>query len=263
MVNRVWQHHFGQGLVKTANDFGKNGERPSHPELLDYLASEFIENGWHMKPIHRLILLSSTYRQSSNLSEAPIAATHDPDNRWLWRFNRRRLSAEEIRDAMLAASGRLNLKMGGESVLIPVDPELVNQLYKPSQWTVTRDAKEYDRRSIYLLAKRNLRLPFMEVFDQPVLQTSCGRREVSTHAPQALELLNGQTANRLADAFAERLTREVGPGHAAQVERAFWLAAGRPPTKQERNLALEFLKQQPLREFALALFNFNAFLYVN
>ncbi|MCI0534019.1 MAG: DUF1549 and DUF1553 domain-containing protein, partial [Verrucomicrobiales bacterium] len=263
MVNRIWQYHFGQGIVKTPNDFGANGDRPSHPELLDYLASAFVANGWRLKPLHRMILLSSVYQQASHSAEQPRAIETDPENRLLWRFNRRRLEAEELRDAMLATSGKLNVKAGGPSVLLPVDQELVGQLYKPSQWTVTGDSNEHDRRSVYLIAKRNLRLPFMQVFDQPMSQTSCSRRESSTHAPQALELLNGKMANELAAAFAERLQREAGSNPVEQIDRAYRLAVGRSPTKEEKSLALEFLKEQPLKEFALAMFNLNAFLYVN
>ena len=248
--------------MKTANDFGANGERPSHPELLDWLATELVKNGWRLKPLHRLMVLSGVYQQSSRSPNAGAAAKVDPENRLLWRFSQRRLSAEEIRDTMLAVSGRLNPKVGGPSVMVPVDKELVQLLYKPGQWEVARDATEHDRRSIYLMAKRNLRLPFMETFDQPALLTSCGRRESSTHAPQALELLNGRLSNELAAAFAERLEKETGGGRDRLVERAYWLAVGRPPTSQERSLAAAFLQEQPLKEFALALFNLNAFLYV-
>jgi hypothetical protein len=262
-VNRVWQAHFGKGLVETANDFGVNGARPSHPELLDYLADEFVRGGLRLKPLHRLIVLSSTYRQASRSPQARAGRAKDPDNRLLWQFPRRRLSAEELRDAMLAASGKLNLKAGGESVVVPVEKDLVDLLYDRGQWKVTADEREHDRRSIYLIAKRNLRLPFGQVFDQPDLQTSCPRREASTHALQALELLNGRAANRLAEAFAERLRREAGPDHARRVELAYRLTVGRPPTAAERALALEFLGSQPLREFALTMFNVNAFLYVN
>ena len=139
IVNRLWQHHFGAGLVKTVNDFGTKGDRPSHPELLDWLAATLVENGWRFKPIHRLILLSDTYRQSSlgRVSDPdPRVGGHDParddpENRLLWRFNRRRLEAEEIRDAMLAVSGRLNMHAGGPSVMVPVDREIVRSLYKP------------------------------------------------------------------------------------------------------------------------------------
>ncbi len=207
-------------------------------------------------------MLSSTYRQSSQTPAAIEARRADPENRLLWRFNRRRLSAEEMRDAMLAVSGRLNVAVGGASVMIPVDPELVELLYKPSQWKVTANAAEHDRRSIYLIAKRNLRLPFLEAFDAPALMTSCARREASTHAPQALELLNGRTSNDLASALARRLEQETGGDQAQFIERAYRLTLGRAPTDDERNLSAAFLREQPLAEFALALFNLNGFLYV-
>ena len=262
-VNRIWQHHFGTGLVKTPNDFGNNGDRPSHPELLDWLAHEFVAGGWRAKPLHRLIVLSSTYRQSSQSAIAAAAIRLDPENRLLWHFRPRRLSAEEIRDAMLAVSGQLNPKRGGESVMVPVDADQVKLLYKPSQWAVTKDVTEHNRRSIYLIAKRNLRLPFMETFDQPDLLSSCGKRESSTHAPQALELMNGRLANELSAALAERLTREAGTEPAKIAERAYWLAVGRAPTATEKKLGIEFLRSgAPLKEFALAMLNLNAFLYV-
>lgn len=262
IVNRLWQHHFGAGLVRTENDFGTQGDLPSHPELLDWLAATLVEKGWRLKAIHRLLVLSSTYRQSSRANGAATASRVDPENRLLWRFNRRRLTAEEIRDSMLAASARLNTKIGGASVMIPVDPQLVQLLYKPAQWKVTENGAEHDRRSIYLIAKRNLRLPFLEAFDAPALMASCARRESSTHAPQALELLNGRTANELAEAFARRLDRETAGDRDRLVERAFRLALGRGPTGQERKLSAAFLEEQSLSEFALALFNLNEFLYV-
>lgn len=262
-VNRVWQYHFGRGLVETSNDFGVNGARPSHPELLDYLANEFVAQGMRLKPLHRLIVLSSSYRQGVATKEsAAKAKTLDPANRLLWQFPRQRLSAEQIRDAMLAAAGRLNLKAEGKSVVVPVEQDLVKLLYDPRQWQVTPDEREHDRRSIYLLAKRNLRLPFGQVFDQPDLQTSCPRREASTHALQALELLNGQLANQLAASFATRLQKDAGPDPTRQVTLAFLLTTGRPPTPAERDRAVRFLESHPLREFALAMFNLNAFLYV-
>jgi hypothetical protein len=262
-VNRVWHAHFGTGLVETPNDFGHNGGTPSHAALLDHLANGFVKRGMQLKPLHRQIVLSSTYRQSSRSPDAAAARVKDPANRLLWQFPRRRLSAEEVRDAMLSAAGRLIGKAGGESVMVPVEPDLVDLLYDPAQWKVTPDPRERDRRSIYLIAKRNLRLPFGQAFDQPDLQTSCPRRETSTHALQALELLNGKTANRLADAFAQRLEREAGTDQTRQVELAYRLTTGRPPSAAEMQLAAAFLETQPLREFALALFNVNAFLYVD
>ncbi|MDZ4852583.1 MAG: PSD1 and planctomycete cytochrome C domain-containing protein [Pirellulaceae bacterium] len=262
IINRLWRYHFGQGIVKSPNDFGKNGQQPSHPELLDHLASKLLEQDWKMKPLHRMILLSSTYRQASTTSSDAIAQEIDPENSRLWKFNRRRLSAEEIRDSMLAISGELSLEIGGPSIMLPVDEQLRQQLYKPSQWTLTDEPREQSRRSIYLIAKRNLRLPFMEVFDQPTLQTSCASREESTHAPQALELLNGTISNSLADVFAARLERESIGDIEKQIDIAFRLATGRPPTLDEKRLALRFLQNGAHREFALAMFNLNAFLYV-
>lgn len=262
IVNRLWLHHFGRGIVHTPNDFGLNGGFPTHPELLDFLANELVANGWRIKPVQRLIVSSATYRQSSHSKNSEHARRTDPENVWLWKFPRRRLEAEAVRDSLLAVSGTLNLKAGGPSVMVPVDAELVELLYKPSQWTVTEDASEHFRRSIYLIAKRNLCLPFLEVFDQPGPQASCPKRESSTHAPQALELLNGTLSNELARAFAARLEREAGPNLQDRVILGYRLATGRPPTGAELQASLQFLETQPLREFALTLFNLNDFLYV-
>jgi len=262
LVNRVWQYHFGNGIVNTPNDFGYYGDRPSHPELLDYLASELLENGWRLKPLHRMLMLSSAYRQSSQTPISDLAREIDPDNRLLWRFNRRRLQAEEVRDAILAVSGSLNTEMFGKSVITPVEEGMIQLLYDPDQWKITEDNQQHYRRSVYLIAKRNLRIPFMVTFDQPALQSSCGRRESSTHAPQALELLNGDLANELADKFSKRLQTEAPGGRQKQINRAWQLAMGRAPSPRESELANQFLQEQPLREFALAMFNLNEFLYV-
>jgi hypothetical protein len=262
ITNRLWQAHFGIGVVKTANDFGLRGDPPSHPELLDHLSATLIDGGWSLKKLQRQIVLSSTYRQSGYSPSAAQAEQDDPENRLRWRFSRRRLTAEELRDAMLAVSGRLNLQAGGRSVMVPVDPQLVDQLYKPTQWQIAERAAEFDRRSVYLIAKRNLRLPFLEVFDAPALLASCSRRQASTHAPQALELLNGRLSNDLAQGFAKRLQQEYGGAPEPIVERAFSLIAGRAPTPRERELSLDFLRDGSLPEFALAMFNLNEFLYV-
>lgn len=262
IVNRLWQYHFGTGLVRTPNDFGTHGDRPSHQELLDWLAWSLVESGWRWKAIHRMILLSSTYRQSSQHPKAKQLVEMDPHNRLCWRFNRRRLSAEEIRDSMLVVSGTMNQQLHGSSVMVPVDRELIRLLYNPTQWRISEETADHHRRSVYLIAKRNLRLPFLEAFDAPALQTSCAMRETSTHAPQALELLNGEFSNDMASAFAGRLQRECHGVPARIVDRAYHLAIGRAPTEKERRLSLEFLKDQPLSEFALAIFNLNGFVYV-
>jgi len=263
MVNRIWLGHFGRGIVGSPNDFGRMGMRPTHPELLDYLANQFVAGGFHLKPMHRMIMLSNTYQQASSATGPKLAMEKDRDNKLLWKFSRRRLESEELRDAMLSIAGTLNLKTGGPGVIVPVEKDLIQLLYTPSQWTVDADVKEHDRRSVYLLAKRNLKLPFMEVFDSPDLALSCPRREQSTHPPQALELLNGEFANRMAETLAARLEREAGPSKAKQVTLAYRLATGRPPTPVESQMALKFLATQPLREFSLAVLNLNRFLYVN
>ncbi|MFN0105370.1 MAG: DUF1549 and DUF1553 domain-containing protein [Bryobacteraceae bacterium] len=262
MANRIWGFHFGRPIVSTPNDFGKMGTRPTHPELLDWLANEYVKNGWKMKPLHRMILLSSAYRQASQSPIEKTFATKDPENKLLWKANRRRLEAEEIRDTMLVISGRLNPKAGGPSVMVSIDPELIKDLKRPQYWVTTRDRSEHDRRTIYMIYKRNLILPFMQVFDSPDTLLSCARREQSTHAPQALELLNGTVSNDLAVALAKRLQGTVRE----RVDYAWRLASGRPPNERERVISMKYLDDPDpaaATEFALSLFNSNAFLYVN
>jgi len=267
MANRIWQFHFGRGIVSTPNDFGRMGARPSNQELLDYLANTFVEGGWKMKSMHKMILLSSAWRQSSSSSIEKLAMEKDADNDLVWKFSRRRLEAEEIRDSMLAISGRLNTKLGGPSVMTPIDQDLVRMLKRPQYWVATKDKSEYDRRTIYMIYKRNLVLPFMNVFDSPDLQSSCASREQSTHAPQALELLNGQTSNDLAQSLANYLKKEFATD-SQRIDTAWRLAAGRLPTLKEKTAAAKYMAEKPndpvrLKELALTVFNLNAFLYVN
>ena len=261
MANRLWQYHFGRGIVATPNDFGRMGGRPSNPRLLDWLANQFVESGWRLKPLHRLILLSSAYQQSGNSPIEKLASEKDPENALLWKFSPRRLEAEEIRDTMLAVSGTLNAKLGGPSLMVPIDKDLVLMLKRPQYWIPTRDKSEYDRRTLYMIYKRNLRLPFLEVFDAPDTLSSCERREQATHAPQALELLNGKTSNELAARFADLLSKESSD--AKRVNLAFRLATGRAPSQLESTLATKFVAANQLKEFALAIFNLNSFLYVD
>jgi hypothetical protein len=238
-VNRLWQHHFGRGLVGTPSDFGKQGEPPTHPELLDWLARELVERGWSLKALHRLMVTSATYRQSSRHNAK--AAQVDPENRLLWRMSRRRLEGEALRDAMLAVSGQLNLKMGGPSVF----PELPAELGVPrGGWPVSPDLRERNRRSVYVFVKRNLRYPLFGAFDAPDSNESCARRHVSTNAPQALMLLNGKLTQEIARAFAGRVLREAGTQPARVVERAYRLALGRAPDADEAALAARFLDRQ-------------------
>ena len=196
IVNRLWQYHFGTGLVATTSDFGVRGEPPSHPELLDWLATEMVSAGWRLKPIHRLMVTSATYRQS-NKPDAKLAAD-DPENTLFGRMNRRRLDAEGVRDAMLAVSGELNSKMGGPGVLAPLEKEVKDLIFTEAEvvdlWPVDRDPTEHARRSLYLFRKRNVRYPLFDAFDAPDTQSACPRRATSTHALQALTLLNSDFA---------------------------------------------------------------------
>ena len=265
MVNRIWGYHFGHALVSTPNDFGRMGTRPSHPELLDWLANRYTGNGWKTKPLHRTILLSSAYRQASHSPAAKLASVKDPENKLLWKWSRRRLDAEEIRDSMLAVSGRLNAKAGGPSVMVDIDPELIKDLKRPQYWSAAREKSEHDRRTVYMIYKRNLVLPFMQVFDAPDTLLSCARRDRSTHSPQALELLNGTMSNDLAASLAARLRNERQT-MSERVDYAWRLAAGRAPTAKERLLSMKYLDDPDpaaAAEFALSLFNYNAFLYVD
>ncbi len=200
LVNRVWHGHFGRGLVASLNDFGQMGERPSHPELLDWLAGEFVRGGWSIKKLHRVMMLSSAYQMDSRFQNER-AALADPQNRLLWKANRRRLEAEALWDAMHAVAGTLNLKMGGR----PVVPPLAADEGAPANWTVSADPAEHTRRGLYILQRRNFRFPMFDVFDLPVNAVSAPARDVTTVAPQALWLLNNSTAQRQAAALAARL----------------------------------------------------------
>jgi hypothetical protein len=290
-VNRLWQHHFGRGLVATPNDFGARGDLPSHPELLDWLATELPRRGWSTKEMHRLMVLSATYRQVS------FAKPQAADNRLLWRMNRRRLEGEALRDAMLAVAGTLNRQIGGPQVLVPLEPEVYDLIFTEDEpdglWKVTPDLRQHTRRTLYLFAKRNVRQPLLESFDQPDTLNPCPLRPVSTFAPQALILMNGPLAQSQSQAFAVRLLTECGSNETILIERGFELALGRRPRDAEAVAAREFLRNQTelLRErlgshqpvnapkatprgiapefaaavadFGLAMMNLNEFIYVD
>jgi hypothetical protein len=239
MVNRLWQHHFGHGIVATPSDFGEMGTPPTHPELLDWLAMEFVKQGWSLKAMHRLMVTSSTYRQSTAVS--PEAAKLDPDNKFFSRMTRKRLEGEALRDAMLLVSGRLNGKMGGPGVF----PELPPELGVPrGGWPTSADPSERVRRSIYVFAKRNLRYPLFGAFDAPEGNESCARRHVSISAPQALMLLNSKMTLDWARALAGRVLTEVGADSDQVIDRAYRLALARQPTAKERALMSDFLGRE-------------------
>jgi Protein of unknown function (DUF1553)/Protein of unknown function (DUF1549) len=295
-VNRIWQHHFGRGIVGTPNDFGLRGERPTHPELLDWLATEFVRSGWSVKHLQRLIVLSSTYSQASHVIPSEQARKVDPDNKLLWRMNRIRVESESLRDGILAAAGSLNRELGGPMVHTPLEPEVYDLIFTESEpdglWPVTPDERQHMRRSIYLFAKRNVRLPLMEAFDQPDRLTPCAVRAVSTFAPQALILMNGPFARQQARVLAARLLTDSDADLDVAMELAYRRALGRPPRANEKLLARTFLADQTdsvrerllarlmvsipdglpngadpavavaLVDYCLVLFNSNEFLYV-
>jgi hypothetical protein len=239
LVNRVWQWHFGRGLAPTANDFGRQGEAPSHPELLDWLASELIDNGWDLRHLQRLILQSSTYRQSSIRSSE--AQTRDPENRLLAGMPRRRLQAEELRDGMLAVSGELNLRSFGPPVVPPVEPWALAAL-RNKNWQPTEDANELRRRSVYLVARRSVKLPWFEAFNGPDTISSCAGRDSTVVASQALALLNSTDSLTFARALAGRLWRESDSQVDDAVRRAWLLVFSRSPAQDESQQARAFLE---------------------
>jgi hypothetical protein len=257
LVNRLWQHHFGKGLVRTPSDFGLQGEAPTHPELLDWLACEFIDKGWSFKHMHRLMLTSATYRQSSRPS--PDALTKDPDNRLVSHMNRARLEGEIIRDTLLFVSGRLNVRSGGPGVYPPIPAEAIEGA---KGWTASADPHDHVRRSIYIFARRNLRFPFLEAFDLPDSNLSCPKRERSTTAPQALALLNAGDVVAAAAALAACLVRDASTD-GERIHHAYRRILGRAPTPREVESATAFLKDSPLSELCRALFNVNEFVYVD
>ena len=256
MVNRAWQYHFGRGIVATPSDFGFNGAPPSHPELLDWLARTYVEGGWRLKPIHRLIVLSSTYRQSSRLDEKAQAI--DRDNRLLWRVSPRRLEAESIRDTILATSGRLNTPHGWAG-LQHLGEE--HQLCCCVQTSRELGPDDF-RRMVYQFKPRSQPDPTFGAFDCPDAALVAPRRNVSTTALQALNLLNSRFVIRQAESFAERLQAEAGTDPARQVERGFRLAFGRAPSVIERDAAAMLITSHGTAAFCRAMYNANEFVYV-
>jgi Protein of unknown function (DUF1553) len=253
IVNRLWQHHFGRGIVATPNDFGMQGARPTHPELLDWLAGELIRGGWRLKPIHKLIMTSATYMQSGQFD--PADAKIDPENIWLWRRAPQRLEAELIRDSMLAVSGTLDRTLYGPGTL----------------------DEGHRRRSIYFMIKRSKLVPMMQLFDQPEPLVSVGGRPSTTIAPQALAFLNSQHIRGYAHNFAKRLLPAFDKSPTDAVRQGYQTAVGRPPDDDELSSSVAFLAAQEksyvaaeksdARELALAdfcqvLLGLNEFVYV-
>jgi len=243
MVNRLWQHHFGKGIVKTTTDFGRAGVPPTHPKLLDWLAAEFIEQGWSLKKMHKLILLSNTYRMSSRSQNAD-ADKVDPGNDLLWRQNLRRLEAEAVHDSILQISGQLNPTMGGRGFFPHLGGEVLAGASRPGLGWEKCSPEDQSRRSIYTYIRRTMAVPVLENFDYSNTTSPLGERPVTTVAPQALMLLNDEFMQRQAAALAGRLTSEAGRDRTKQVRRGYRLALNRDPNKTEQQAALDFLRRQ-------------------
>ncbi len=271
MANRVWQYHFGRGIVRSASDFGLHGTRPTHPELLDWLASEFADQGWRLKALHRLILTSNTYRMSSRGNDRALSL--DPANDLFWRFDMRRLGAEEVRDSILAVSGCLNPKMYGPGVYPEIPKEVLAGQSVPGRGWGKSPPEEQNRRSVYVHVKRSLLLPILESFDLAEPDRSTPVRFATTQPMQALAMVNGAFLNQQAALFAARLKREAGDDAEKQVRLALYLATARQPDEQENRRGVGLIEalrredgaspEQALRNFCLMVFNLNEFLYLD
>jgi hypothetical protein len=278
VVNRIWQHHFGVGLVATPSNFGKSGAAPTHPELIDWLADEMLANGGRWKPIHRLIVTSAAYRQSASSNEAALSV--DPQNRLLWRMNQRRLEAEALRDAILCVAGTLNLTAGGPGIKPRIRPELLVASQRNKWPIVQHEGPDLWRRSVYIYVKRQLPFPMLELFDAPSTTQTCDRRNENVVPTQALVLMNDEFTEEQAGRFADRVIREAGAKPDDEVACAVRLALIRLPSSVEIAEATQFLAQQTaahregghdpsqaarlaLLDFCHVLFNCNEFAYLN
>ena len=276
IVNRIWQHHFGRGLSNTPSDFGLMGASPTHPQLLDWLATDFVRREWSIKQLHRQIVTSATYRRasvSSSSGKQPDQQATEGHGLYA-RFPRRRLEGEEIRDAMLSAANVLSTQRGGLGIRPPLPQELQDTLLS-GQWSETRDLAQHDRRSIYVFARRNLRYPIFEAFDRPDANASCPQRNHSTTAPQSLLLLNSEFSRITAQRLAKDILSEVGGERDDQITLAFQRTLSRAPSAVERQQSKGFLAEQTellpdandsteaLADLCLALFNSNEYIYVD
>ncbi len=268
MVNRVWQHHFGAGLVETPSNFGVSGMKPTHPGLLDYLAAQFIANGGRLKPLHKLMLMSATYRQQSSGNERGQAL--DPMNHLLWRMNKQRMEAEVVRDSILSVSGKLNRTQGGPGFKPRIRAELLDASQR-NKWPVIKaEAKEHWRRSVYIYVKRQLLMPSLELFDAPTTTDSCALRMQSTVPTQALVLMNDEFVEDQAGYLARRAMAEAGDGLPGIVDRLFMLTLSRKPTTKRLEQALAFLQSREevsdrpsaLRDLSQVLLNSSEFIYI-
>ena len=271
IANRVWQHHFGRGIVDSPSDFGLRGVRPTHPLLLDWLANRFVNEGWHLKSLHRLIMTSSAYRMSARVDSSALAS--DPENRLFSRQSMRRLSAEELRDSMLAVCDTLNLQMFGPSIFPEISQEVLQTQSRPGAGWITSSPAQQARRTIYVHTKRSLIPPIIKVFDGANPDESCPVRFTTTQPTQALELLNSKFSQKQSQQLASRVRQEVGDKPGDQVQRALWLVTQRSPTNEEIDRGVNLLQDLANNEqlspgaaldmFCLLALNLNEFLFLD
>ena len=274
MVNRIWDHHFGRGIVTSPSNFGRMGSLPSHPELLDWLAVEFMANGWSMKHIHRLIMTSEAYQMDSAFFRS-VDAEKDPENVYLWRYPIHRVEGEIIRDIILSASGQLNLQAGGPPFFPAIPPAARVEAARVGKWILTKEEPATWRRSVYSYWKRARKAPMFEVFDEPDSMNSCERRSTTTVPTQALTLLNDEFSLLQSQYFAKRVRDAAGNTPSAEIQSAYRIALSRPPTEIELKGGLEFLEkrradrapkpdagQLALTDLCNVILNLNEFVYV-
>jgi hypothetical protein len=263
MVNRIWQHHFGRGIAANPSNFGRMGSLPSHPELLDWLATEFVAQGWRMKPMHRQIMTSRAYQMTAAFAR-PANLEKDPNNIYLWRFPMRRVEAEIVRDLILSTSGQLNLEAGGPPFYPSLPASVHEEIKRVGKWLLTKEGPSTWRRSVYAYWKRARKFPMFEVFDQPDTMVTCERRNSTTVPTQALTLLNNEFVLLQSQYFAARVRQASGEDPAAQVKTAYGIALSREPTEREMKDNLSFLKEQgaTLTDLCNVILNLNEFLYV-
>jgi len=271
MVNRIWQHQFGRGIVRSASDFGQLGEQPTHPELLNYLAATFIEQGWSIKQVQKFIMTSRAYRMSS--ASQDLAMEKDPVNNLFWRYDMRRLTAEEFRDSLLAVNGSLNEKMFGPSVYTKMPAAVLATASRPDQAWGSSSESERDRRSIYIHVKRSLREPLLSSLDQAETDTPCPVRFATTVPTQSLITLNSEQMQEEAAVFARRLIKEAGPKTEDRVRLGLKLVLGREPSEQQISENVAFTRsmrekhgltqERALELFCLVAYNLNGFAYLD
>src|SRR5262245_1424613 len=259
IVNRIWQHQFGKGIVPTLDNFGKMGEQPTNQQLLDWLAVEFINKGWSIKQMQRLMMTSEVYQMESEYNDA-ASAKNDPEDTYLWRYRIQRLDGEIIRDNIMSVAGSIDLTMGGPAIFPHVDESFIKTLFR-GIYRNQDDAPSVWRRSIYIYAKRTLPNPMLQVFDLADMSQSFGARYVSTVPTQALQLLNDDFVLNQAQLFADRLKKEAGDDVARQVDLAYRIALARPPTSQELSMATDMIGEGSLVDFTNVILNLSEFLY--